>query len=331
MTAGRSVLAFGLRSSAYEVMSTSSHQRVIGLWMAATAAVLFSFKAILAKLLYRHQVDATTIMALRMAFAGPVFFGIALFESRRALARADTLKAADYRLVLLLGFFGYYLSSFLDFSGLQYISAALERLILFLTPTAVALISMITLKQRFSRAQWLAMAVSYLGVIFVFLENLQFQGAEVLHGSVLVFLAMLSYAAYLVKSGEIIQRIGSIRLVAYVMSASVLMTAVHVLLTKAPTELLQLAPPVYGLSIANAIFCTIIPVYLTMFAVARIGAPSASQLSMVGPVSLLFFGYWILGEPITLIQIFGTALVLVGITLLIKHKPPQNEEVASKT
>ena len=306
-------------------MSTSSHQRVIGLWMAATAAVLFSFKAILAKLLYRHHVDATTIMALRMFFAGPVFFAIALFESRRARAAGDQLKSADYGLIILLGFLGYYLSSFLDFSGLKYISAALERLILFLTPTAVALISMVTLKRRFSKTQWMAMAVSYLGVIFVFFENVQIKGDDVLYGSLLVFLAMLSYAAYLVKSGEIIQRIGSIRLVAYVMSASVFMTLVHVLLIKAPQELLQLAPAVYGLSIANAIFCTIIPVCLTMFAVARIGAPSASQLSMVGPVSLLFFGYWILAEPITLTQILGTALVLVGITLLIRNNSPRKD------
>lgn len=304
-------------------MATSTHHRAIGLWMAAIAAVLFSFKAILAKLLYRHHVDATTIMALRMFFAGPVFFGIALIESRRAITSGDRLKRSDYGLIVVLGFLGYYLSSFLDFSGLKYISAALERLILFLTPTAVALISMVTLKRRFSRAQWLAMAVSYLGVIFVFLENARFTGGrDVMYGSVLVFLAMLSYAAYLVKSGEIIQRIGSIRLVAYVMSASVLMTVVHVFLVKSPVELLRLAPAVYGLSVVNAIFCTIIPVYLTMFAVARIGAPSTSQLSMVGPVSLLFFGYWILGEAITLTQIIGTVLVLVGITMLIKQKPP---------
>lgn len=302
-------------------MSASTQQRAVGLWMAAIAAVLFSFKAILAKLLYRYQVDATTIMALRMFFAGPVFFAIAMFETRRAANSGDQLKKSDFGLIILLGFFGYYLSSFLDFSGLKYISAALERLILFLTPTAVALISMITLKRRFTGAQWLAMAVSYLGVIFVFLENTQLKGRDVWYGSMLVFLAMLSYAAYLVKSGEIIQRIGSIRLVAYVMTVSVLMTTAHVLWVKSPHELLQLAPAVYGLSVANAIFCTIIPVYLTMFAIARIGAPSASQLSMVGPVSLLFFGHWILDEPITLTQIVGTALVLAGITLLIKQKP----------
>jgi drug/metabolite transporter (DMT)-like permease len=300
-------------------MSAVAPSRSFGLWLAAIAAILFSFKAILAKLLYRYHVDATTIIALRMLFAGPVFIAIALFETARAKKRGDQLSYQDCGLLILLGFLGYYLSSFLDFAGLKYISAALERLILFLTPTAVALLSMFTLKRRFTGRQWLAMAVSYLGVIFVFLENVVVRGEGVMHGSLLVFCAMLSYASYLVKSGEIIARIGSLRLVAYVMSASTLMTALHVLIVKAPSELLALPAAVYQLSIANAVLCTIIPVYLTMFAIARIGAPSASQMSMIGPVSLLFFGYWILGEPITLTQIIGTGLVLLGITLLLKH------------
>jgi drug/metabolite transporter (DMT)-like permease len=309
-----------------EPSQTSS--RAIGFWLAAIAAVLFSFKAILAKLMYRYPIDATSIIALRMLFSGPVFAVIAGIETYRARKRGDRLTWSDCALLVLLGFLGYYLSSFMDFWGLQYVSASLERLILFLTPTAVALLSLFFLRKPITGLQWFGMAVSYFGVILVFAEGLSLQGKSVAFGSMLITIAMLSYASYLVMSGEVIKRLGAIRLVAYVMTLSALMTAVHFVILGQPNGLIQ-PMHIYQLSIANAVFCTIVPVYLTMFAVMRIGATSTSQMSMLGPVSLLFFGHWILGEAITALQLLGTATVLLGVGLLTRRASVSAEKTAA--
>ena len=295
-----------------------------GLILAALAAILFSAKAILAKLMYRYGIDATTVITLRLAFAGPVFGVIALMQQRRARLSGQSLSRRDVGLVVLLGFLGYYLSSFLDFAGLQYIPAALERLILFLTPTLVAVIGLIALKKPISTRQVQALVISYLGIVIVFWSNAKAGlsasanaggaalGSTLALGSGLCFAAACSYALYLVLSGELVKRLGSLRLVAYAMCVSILLTSLHFALF-ATQPLLHLACPVYALSAANALFCTIIPVYLTMFSVQIIGAARTSQLSMLGPISLLFFGYFILHEHLSFLQLVGTGIVLIGV------------------
>lgn len=303
-----------------------------GLILAALAAILFSAKAILAKLMYRYGIDATTVITLRLAFAGPVFGVIALMQQRRARLSGQSLSRRDVGLVVLLGFLGYYLSSFLDFAGLQYIPAALERLILFLTPTLVAVIGLIALKKPISTRQVQALVISYLGIVIVFWSNAKAGlsasanaggaalGSTLALGSGLCFAAACSYALYLVLSGELVKRLGSLRLVAYAMCVSILLTSLHFALF-ATQPLLHLAWPVYALSAANALFCTIIPVYLTMFSVQNIGAARTSQLSMLGPISLLFFGYFILHEHLSLLQLMGTGIVLLGVWRVMAPAP----------
>ncbi len=286
--------------------------RATGLALAALSAILFSGKAIVVKLMYRHNVDPATVIALRMGMAAPAFAIIACWQAQRGAA----LSRRDWGTITLLGFLGYYLSSLLDFWGLQYVSAALERLILFLTPTLVLLISAAALKRSITRRQWLAMIVSYIGIALVFVENLRWGGGDVFFGSALVFGAALSYSLYLIVSGEIVQRIGSTRLVAYVMCVACVLSLAHYALVHPLGDLLTHNRSVLGLSAINAVFCTILPVFLTMYAIARIGAPSASQLSVLGPISLLFLGAAILGEPITGLQLLGTAVVLIGVMLV---------------
>jgi len=289
-----------------------------GFWFALIAAVLFSGKAIVAKLIYRHGVDATTVLALRMLFSLPVFATVALLETVKASRIQVPLDARTRWRIVLLGLLGYYLSSFLDFWGLEYVSASLERLILFLNPTLVLLIGLLFLKKPVARAQWLAMGVSYAGIVLVFAENLRVDGQHVAFGSLLVFGAALSYAFYLLLSGELLKRLSSLRLVAYAMCVSTIAVLVHFSITRNVSDLLQ-PHAVYLLSAINALFCTVVPVYFTMFAIDRIGPASTSQTAMVGPVSLLFFGWWLLGETITPIQISGTAIVIAGIWLLARH------------
>lgn len=304
-------------------MNTAHPRRteLAGYALAATAAILFSAKAILAKFLYRHQIDPITLMALRMGLALPVFALVAGWESWRARARGDRLSGREWRQIGLLGLVGYYVSSYLDFWGLQYVAAALERLILFLTPTLVLALSVLMYGRSVPRRQRWALLISYAGTVLVFIEHVRFDGGEVLFGASLVFGAALSYALYLVLSGELVARVGSLRLVSYVMLVS---TALCLLHYAALHPLADLAQPraVIELSLINALMCTVAPVFLTMFAISRIGAAKASQLSMLGPVSLLFLGHWLLDERISLVQILGTGVVLIGIAWLTRPQAP---------
>lgn len=289
---------------------------LIGLAIAVFGAVLFSGKAIVAKLIYRYPVDAMTLLAFRMLFSVPVFAGVAIWQGWSAAP----LSNADRSRIVALGLLGYYLASFLDFLGLQHISAGLERLILFLTPTFVLLLSVFIFKKRISRFEWGALAMSYLGTIFVFMHDVGSGGHNVWLGGLFVLGSAVSYALYLIFSGELLQRVGALRLVAYAMCISSIACIGQFLLLRPVSMLLQ-PLPVYGLSLVNALFCTVLPVFMTMLAVARVGAGTTALAGMVGPVSTLFLAAIILDEPVTGIQLTGTALVLSGMYLLSKKKP----------
>ncbi|WP_124994688.1 DMT family transporter [Ralstonia solanacearum] len=279
-----------------------------GLLLASVGAVLFSAKAIVAKLMYRYQVDAVMVITLRMLLAAPIFLAMGWWQSRRSAP----LAPADRWRIVGLGIIGYYLSSFLDFLGLQYITAGLERLILFLTPSFVLLITATVFKRRIVGLQWLSMAIAYAGIVLVFAHDLNLGGRHVWLGAGLVL-----------ASGELVKRVGSMRLVAYAMCVSTVACIVQFLVLR-PVSALVLPWQVYGLSAINSVFCTVAPVTLTMMAVARVGAPVASQAGMIGPVSTLLLGWWLLGEPITLWQIGGSALVLAGMALLSRRGTQSN-------
>jgi len=284
--------------------------------MAIAGAVLFSSKAIVAKLSYRYGVDALVVIGLRMLLSLPFFAAVSFYQMRQARrGRIARLTRCDGLLVVLLGCIGYYLSSYLDFLGLQYISAGLERLILFLSPTFVLLMTALFLKRVITPRQWLALALSYGGVVLVFIQDLSFGGDQVLLGCALVLCAALTYALYLLASGELLRRIGASRLVAYAMTVSSVVTLAHFLLARSWQGLVQVRA-VYELAFVHAVFQTVVPVFLTMWAVARIGAPLASQLGMMGPVSVLFLAHWLLDEPITSLQLLGTVVVLAGVLAL---------------
>lgn len=286
-----------------------------GLTIAIVGAVLFSGKAIVAKLMYRYQIDAVTVIAFRMMFSVPIFAAIAIWKAR---TEAPLLTSDRWRIVAL-GLLGYYLSSFLDFLGLQYISAGLERLILFLTPSFVLLMSVAFYRKKITMVEWGALLLSYAGTVLVFLHDVKVGGPNVGLGSMLVLMSAISYAFYLLFSGQLVRRVGATRLVAYAMCISSVACIGQFFVLRPVSELIQ-PSGVYALSMVNAVFCTVLPVFMTMIAVDRIGATTASQAGMVGPVSTLFMGAVLLNEPITGIQLVGTALVLSGIYLLSKKK-----------
>ncbi len=296
--------------------------RQLALTLAVVGAVLFAAKGVLAKLLYREGIDATTLLGLRMLLSVPFFAAMAAYTWRDEpqLVRGDALKIAG------LGFIGYYLSSYLSFLGLEYVSVGLERLILFLNPTVVLLLGMVLYQRRVSGQQWLSMALAYAGIVLVFWNDTHVIGAptsQIALGAAIVFTSALTYGFYLLQSGEVVKRYGSLRLVALAMMVSTVYTAIHYVLFSphhALGHLFVQTPTVWGLSLINAVFCTVVPVTLLMVAVSRLGAATAAQAGMVGPVATIFLGYVFLGEAITALQIAGTALVMAGMVVLGKLK-----------
>jgi drug/metabolite transporter (DMT)-like permease len=279
-----------------------------GLLLATFGAIAFSGKAIIVKLAYRYGVDAVTLIMYRMLFALPIFAVMAWWASRGkpALTRKDWLG------VLWLGFTGYYLASFLDFAGLAFISASLERLILYLNPTLVLLLGLVMYKRRVSAPQIIGMAISYCGVVLVFGHEITLQGADAAWGALLVFLSAVSYALYLVYSGEMVRRLGSLRLVGLATTVACLLCLLQFVLLR-PMSAAAVAPEVIWLSLLNATLCTAVPVLMVMMAIERIGAGMAAQTGMVGPMSTILMGVLILGEPFTAWVAAGTVLVIAGI------------------
>jgi drug/metabolite transporter (DMT)-like permease len=275
-------------------------------------AIAFSGKAIIVKLAYRYGVDAVTLIMLRMLFALPFFVALAWWAGRDKPA----LTARDWRMVTLLGFSGYYLASFLDFWGLQYITASLERLILYLGPTLVLLLGRVLFKRRVARMQLAALAVSYAGVLLVFGHELQLDAQATALGAALVFASTLSYALYLVYSGEEVKRLGALRLTGLATSVACVLCILQFVLLRPWHTAFDVAPPVLWLSLLNATLCTFAPVLMVMMAIERIGAALAAQAGMIGPLSTIAMGVWLLGEPLNGWIVAGTLLVLGGVALL---------------
>ncbi len=292
-----------------------ARRTTVGLTLAMLGAIAFSGKAIIAKLAYRYGVDAVTLIMYRMLFALPMFALIAWWAGRGkpAFTRRDWLGIG------LLGVTGYYLASFLDFSGLQYISASLERLILYLNPTLVLALSWLLFRKKVGARQLLAIAISYCGVLLVFGHEVNFQGPDILLGGMLVFGSAVSYAVYLVYSGEMVQRLGALRLVGWATLVACLCCIVQFPLLR-PWSAMIVAPEVIWLSVLNATLCTVAPILMVMMAVERIGAAAAAQTGMIGPVATIIMGVLLLGEPFTAWIAAGTALVLAGIWLLTKWR-----------
>ena len=284
--------------------------------------MLFSGKAILVKLAFGYGANSETLIALRMLMALPLFWSIYWWESRRK--EMSPLTWLDRGKLFFLGFLGYFLSSYIDFLGLQYISVGLERIVLYLTPTIVLVISYFVLQKPISRMQWYALVVGYLGVIVVFIQDASSTGIHAWLGMLLVFGSACSYAMYMIGSGEMVRRIGSVRLVVYASSASAVLSLAQSTLYD-PSAIFNQVAPIYWLSLLNASLCTVIPMLLIMIAINRIGSPLVAQAGILGPVSTIFMGYLILSEPVTWMQIGGMTLVIAAMWLLVRSDPPKKK------
>lgn len=287
-------------------------EQLLGVSFALLAAVGFSAKAILVKLAYVDSVDAVTLLALRMVFSVPFFLAAALWARGR---QGEPMAARDWAAVLGLGLVGYYLSSFLDFLGLAYISAGLERLILFLYPTITVILSAVVYRRGIGGKVVAAMALSYAGIALVFFHDAGGGQGSVSLGASLVFASTLTYSIYLVGAGHAIARLGAMRFTAYAMvvaSAAMLFQfgATH------PLAALDLPLRVYGLALAMAMFSTVLPVFMLSAGIRLIGSGNTSLIGSIGPVATIYLAHVFLGETVSLQQIAGSALVLAGVLIV---------------
>lgn len=292
-----------------------------GMACALAGAVGFSFKAILVKLAYRYGVDAITLLALRMAFALPFFLAMGVVAERRASA---PISRADGGRLIALGVFGYYLASYLDFVGLQFISAALERLILFLYPTLVILLAALFLGQPVRPRTLAALALCYAGIALAFVHDLNLGGERtaVLMGGAAVFASALSYALYLLGSGQVVTRLGATRVTAWATSVACLLCLGQFLVLR-PLGALALPIEVYGLALAMALVSTVFPVWLLTEAIRLIGAGPVALAGTLGPVLTMLFGWLLLDETIGVGQSAGAVLVVGGVVLAARiGRPP---------
>jgi drug/metabolite transporter (DMT)-like permease len=283
-----------------------------GAGLALIAALGFSLKAIFVKLAYPYGIDAITLLALRLGFALPVFLWVGL-SSQKA---GGNLSREDWGKLLLLAFCGYYGSSLLDFWGLEYISAGLERLILFTYPTLTILIGVLLQGKPFTRREGIAVALCYTGIGFAFVHDLNFGDTRsVLIGGALVFGSSILYAVYLSGSGQMIARLGAMRFSALAMLISSAITLLHFTIAQPFSAFIQ-PLPVYGWGLAMALFSTVVPVFAQSAAIRRIGAGRAALFGMVGPILTIGFGWWLLGEHISAAQVVGAAFVVIGILIV---------------
>lgn len=291
-----------------------STQALLGSALIVLGAIGFSAKSILIKLAYADsaQVDAITLMTLRMLFALPFFLAVALWHGKAAAA---TRRREDWVALLFLGVTGYYLASLLDFKGLEHISAGLERLILFLYPTFVVLLTALLYRRGISGAQRLALLLSYVGIGLVYGTQPMAASPDITLGALLVLGSAVAFAVYMTASGHYIPRFGSRRFTAYSMSIACGVTIAHFMLTREIGQLVVSAD-VLLLAIGLALISTVLPAFLMNAGIRRIGADRAAIVGTVGPVSTLMLAYFILDESMALPQVLGAALVLCGVLLV---------------
>ncbi len=313
--------------SGIPMRSSTFFARRIILWgylYVILGALGFSTKAVLVKLAYWQspEIDTITLMLLRMAMSLPFYLGIA-FWSVRQVAKSDEkriLSCSEKAMILGLGLLGYYIASFLDFEGLHFVSAGLERLIIFLYPTLVVLFSALFRLQKISRQQLYALVCSYLGIVWVFLDNsLQQNSPNYLLGSWLVFSSAVVFAIFLIGSGVMVKRIGSTRFTAYSMIVACLATCGHFLYIHG-FKVLNVSQGIYQLALLMAIFSTVLPSFLMNAGIRHVGASSAAMISAIGPVGTLVLAYFLLGEALTTSQLVGTGFILLGVSMVSRQK-----------
>lgn len=286
----------------------------LGAGLVFLAAFCFAMKGILIKLAYQYPIDAISLLTLRMLFALPFYIGISIHLARKYPPVQLTIK--QWATLTMLGITGYYFASFFNFLGLVYITASLERILLFVYPTFVLLMNAIGFGRRVTRLQGIALVLTYAGILLAFWGNVESSVQQnVALGAFWVILSGLVYAIYLVGSDRAISWVGSQRYTCYAMIAATVPTVLHCALQNG-LDLVNYPTPIYWLGLGMAIFVTVIPTFMIAEGIKRVGSGNASIIASVGPIFTIILSTTVLHEKISQAQIVGTFLVLAGVFLI---------------
>jgi drug/metabolite transporter (DMT)-like permease len=290
---------------------------LIGILFLAFGNILFSGKAILVKIAYRYDTDASTLLALRLLFSMPIYAFIAYRLQRKASTQV-LLTQKQWIMTIAAGFSGYYLGSLTDFMGLKYLSAGMERLILYTFPTIVLVLNVLFFKIKVTNHQYIAVFLTYLGIFIAFGSDLKSgEQSNIWLGSLLIFTSAVTYSIYYVLAGQMIPLVGSILFSCYSMLAATVFVLLHAILLNG-FQLLHQNQMVYAVAFAIAIVSTVIPTFMIAEGIKRVGASNGAIIGFVGPVSMIFMANIFLGESITILQLIGTAVVLMGVLRVAK-------------
>lgn len=295
-----------------------------GVLLVFSGTLFFSAKSIFIKKIYQWGVDPQSLMVLRMAMAIPFYALVFALNTRRESA----LSLKDFLAVAGIGVIGYYVASYLDLTGLVYITASFERMILYLFPCFVLVLSVVFLKHKLTLAEVIAFGLSYLGITLIYIQDLHTGGQNVTLGMLLVVGSALAFSVFVVLSGKYIAKVGAVRFTSVSMLGASIAVLLHFLLDN-PGGITQYDGHVYGLVFVLALFCTVLPSYLVNMGVKRIGAPRAAIIGTVSPVFTIAMAYVFLHEVSTLVHVAGFMLVIMGIAVitLAKHMEPVKQPV----
>ncbi|WP_445738256.1 DMT family transporter [Mariniflexile sp.] len=291
----------------------SKNKFISGILIGILGIVLFSSKAVMVKLAYQYQVDALSLLLLRMLFSFPFYVAIALIYSRKQ--NPQVVVKSDYYWLLVFGVVGYYLASYFDFVGLVYIKASLERIILFLYPTIIIVFNRLFFKKPINPTQALAIFLTYIGIVITFWGEVVISGNDTYIGGLFILLCAIAYASYIVGSGWLIPKFGVVKFTSYVMIVSCFAVFVHFgLFSK--VDIFNLHWEVYLLGFLIAIFATVIPSFLVSESINRINSSNFAVIAGFGPISTIILAGIFLNEVLTLLQLFGALVVIFGILLV---------------
>lgn len=299
----------------------STQSFIYGVLIGILAVVLFSSKAVMVKLAYQYDVDAISVLLLRMLFSFPFYVVIAFLSRKKGNSLPVTKK--DYVWLVFFGFVGYYLASYFDFVGLTYIKASLERIILFIYPTIVLFFNKIFLKKPITKVQAGAILLTYIGVVIAFWDEVAISGNDTYLGGFFIFLSAVTYASYLVGTGWLIPKFGVVKFTSYAMLVSCVCVFIHYGFIN-EISLFSFPWQVYGYGFLIAVFATVIPSFLVSMSIKMISSSNFAIVAGIGPISTIILAAIFLNEKLTLLQFFGALIVIIGILFVSLKKESKN-------
>lgn len=295
-------------------------QQLLAALLVFLGALCFSAKAVFIKLAYRLEIDSISLLALRMLFSLPVFLLVAWWTQRGKNQAYPKPTRREWWAIVMLGILGYYLASIFDFMGLQYIGASMERLILFIYPTLVLILSAVLLKKPIKKEQYIALTLTYIGVTLAFMGGIKVSGdPRFLLGGGLIFLSALTYAFYLMGSGDLLPRIGTLRFTSYAMTAASVAVLLHHAVVR-QWQLFHYDASIYQFALLIAVISTVLPAFMISEGIRLIGAGNAAIIASVGPISTIILAYIFLEERLVVWQWVGALLVIAGVLLISLRK-----------